>query len=1045
MLRAVVQCRVLGGAEIYTDAARLTPESELQFGLTLYLCANAGRGLLRDEVARIFWPEQPSEPARHCLRQALYRLRTLGVPVRGGARLAMLDEQHVEADYAPLIADGAPPGAFAQLRDVSVLPGYSPGFSRLFAEWIEVFRGEVAGGVRRGLVRAIADARARGRYSLVEELARRCLALDPLNEEATLALAEATALAGSKLEAVRMIERYMDEIGPGQGELRLAPALLRRRVSEVLVERRQSQGVGELPLIGRDDDVERVVLCMGAALRGDSTAYAVTGESGIGKTRLALHCSRIGQLHGAQVVQLEAVPANRGQPLAVLCRLIAAMLELPGSLGCAPAALECLRALIGASPDSEAAAQPAVDAESRLAVLRWSLIDLADALLGEAALFLFLDDLQYADPASIRLLRDLIHACNGKRLFVLFCIRSDLPESRNQALLELLSLSRQHQLRPLAVEARRALTRVFASAAGESFGEDAVERAVQLSGGNPFFLVEILKHLLDRRELPELPLTLRSLVEQRLARLSENTLRLLQVSALLGRLATPSRLRRLLRVSQVDLMQQIGELERAGIACLVGNAVLCGHELICILALAMLTEAQLQLLHRRVAALLTRELLRSHAVADLWTCIEHWQRAGRPDLALRLALRVAHRLTQSGLASEAMEVLQSLQASLATVEERAAWLQELIGLAAAQRDWKEVLARCREYKEVASQLSQPQATHSDIELHECDAILRLDDSIGSLPPYLYDCVSAVEASSRHRLEAALLLLIKADNDGDEGTATKVIRLVSTVPIEASTRAVAQACRLIYETIFGVPSRAVRLADRLVAHASTTSDVFLRLRSLRYAAAAHRVVGDLEYARTLASEALGIARKFGLSSHEHLCLELLALISLELGHHDLAASLTAELRKHAEQRSGLFFQAVAYVLESRLAFELNDPTMLAPRHLRAYMLETLPRLRTLRPHEATLAALLAQSLIAQSEEVRGEQIALLHECYTVLRRYGNQDFPAAVLAQAYLQAGDIESARSLLVDYKRCRRESPQSHPYLPSLRRAAGLLGLEMQ
>ena len=190
MPRSIVQCRVLGAAEIYTDATRLTPESELQFGLTLYLCANAGRGLLRDEMAHVFWPGQPSEPARHCLRQALYRLRGLGVPVSSGARVTMLEERYVEADYLPLVAEGAPASVYVRVRDVSVLPGYIPRFSRPFAEWLEAFRNEVASRVRRGLVRAIADARARGRYSLVEELARRCLAIDPLNEEATLALAE---------------------------------------------------------------------------------------------------------------------------------------------------------------------------------------------------------------------------------------------------------------------------------------------------------------------------------------------------------------------------------------------------------------------------------------------------------------------------------------------------------------------------------------------------------------------------------------------------------------------------------------------------------------------------------------------------------------------------------------------------------------------------------------------------------------------------------------------------------------------------------------
>src|SRR5262245_56181770 len=99
MVQRKVHCSVLGQTEISADGIRLTPEAERQFGMALYYCANAGREVPRDDVACLFWPEQDLEGARHCLRQALYRLRAVGVPVRSGAKATVLDERIVEADF----------------------------------------------------------------------------------------------------------------------------------------------------------------------------------------------------------------------------------------------------------------------------------------------------------------------------------------------------------------------------------------------------------------------------------------------------------------------------------------------------------------------------------------------------------------------------------------------------------------------------------------------------------------------------------------------------------------------------------------------------------------------------------------------------------------------------------------------------------------------------------------------------------------------------------------------------------------------------------
>ena len=60
--------------------------------------------------------------------------------------------------------------------------------------------------MRRALLRQIDAARRDGRWHDMDDCARRCLAVDPLNEEATLAHAEAIAMSGSKAKALQVID-----------------------------------------------------------------------------------------------------------------------------------------------------------------------------------------------------------------------------------------------------------------------------------------------------------------------------------------------------------------------------------------------------------------------------------------------------------------------------------------------------------------------------------------------------------------------------------------------------------------------------------------------------------------------------------------------------------------------------------------------------------------------------------------------------------------------------------------------------------------------
>ena len=110
-----------------------------------------------------------------------------------------------------------------------------------------------SGSIQFGPQRHIARGRREGRWSDVETAARLCLATDPLNEEATLALAEAIAMGGSKADALRLLDAYIWELGDREKTIGLPAKLLRRRISDQPSFRTQPSG--EPPLVARADDL----------------------------------------------------------------------------------------------------------------------------------------------------------------------------------------------------------------------------------------------------------------------------------------------------------------------------------------------------------------------------------------------------------------------------------------------------------------------------------------------------------------------------------------------------------------------------------------------------------------------------------------------------------------------------------------------------------------------------------------------------------------------------------------------------------------------
>lgn len=1029
MPSSVVRCSVLGQTEIYTQGIRLTPESERQFGLTLYYCANAGRDVSRDDVARLFWPEHEGDAARHCLRQALYRLRALGVPVRSGAKATSLDPRCVEADYASVVAEGASSSAYSSLGDVAVLPGYAPRFSAPFARWVDEFRGEIGARVRRGLVRAIAEMRARGRYQDVERLARQCLTLDPLNEEATLALAEAIALAGGKVEALKMIARYATEVGPHSPHLGLTSRVLEARISDVLGG--PPPASGELPLIGRGPDVERVVRSLQRLKSGEGLSFVVWGAAGVGKSRLCRECCRIAGLQGIRVVSVAAQPSYRSQTLATISDLVARLLALPGALGCSPAALASLRGIAVGGNDDVANQILPPDSGTRFGVVRWSVLDLLDSLVEEGPLLIHVDDAQYVDPSSSLILQDAVRSFLNRPVALLFSLREPPTNADAEGLREIVDKSVLHRLESLSEDAGRELIDRYCSALDDAIEPGSRERIVRLSGGNPFFLLELLRHQRDLSSSEELPPSIQSILQQRLVLLSSSALRVLQASAVLGPLATLDRIEKIVELGNNDMLSALEELERAGLLATNESGLMCRHELLREAVVRSTANSVLQVLHQLAARTLSREVMRTQTVSHLWQCVHHWRLAGIPVRGVGVATRLSRRLLSLGLPNEALRILDELEPFCTSSKDLDRVLRGVTMAGRMLRDWSRIVAAADRRRLLGDDASKANG-HSAFELFEYEARCYLPAGWPDFWDRIQECVSCEEATIQHRLDAAVLALMHADNDARAEIADKVFAAAANVTPNSRRAAIARVtCDMIYHASFGDITRAEEAADDLLLLTQGHAHPVTRAVMLRRAARTYVRGGKLQIAGDLCLEALAIARKVGLLTEAVPSLELLAEMSLDLGDYDRGTRFVKEARDLAAEAPTVYSRAVAFSTEVRLAFESQNA--LAISKTARGMLHVDPPFRTRRSLQLFYVSLAATRICLGEVEPLRRIVSELEELHKWCAGLGQQDYPVSVLVHALVMLGRNEDAIKVLRGYICDSRRD--LGPYPPALLR----------
>ncbi|HEX2219686.1 MAG TPA: AAA family ATPase [Gemmatimonadales bacterium] len=683
----------------------------------------------REALADLLWGESTETEARASLRQALRQLRVaLGDAIRCDRQQVVLGGPlSCEVTEFLRLAE-TDPAAAAAIEIPRFLAGFSVRHAPRFEEWLAETRARLLRRYVAVLAAITHDSLERRRWREAMERGDRWLACDQLSEEAARAAVEARYLAGDRGAALAKLAEYrtvlLREAGcePSNDLL----ALGRRIESDIRAARPRSASdewytrapLPEASLIGRGSEWEALLKSWKEVEQGARRILLVEGEAGVGKSRLVEEFVRTVVRDGATVLQGRGYDATATLPFAPIVEALRAALDAPGLAGADPEWLtEAARLLPEIRQRFPALAEPEPSPDPTEA---WRLYEgvaqVLASLAAERPVVISLDDLQWCDEDSCTLIQFLVRRLDGAPVLwigvtTLGELERDAPAARLCRTLRAKFGAETVSLGGLDDDEVWRLIRELGHVSTPTGGRRFARRIHRITGGNPFYIFELLKTMFaqgllaaDRESgewtaLPsafeegkEFPLsrTVHDAIAERVERLPEALGEVLVTVAVAGgQGCRPAVLSHVHGISRIHAAAICDALVERRLLVEGGGVYRCLHPVIGHVVRDALSPTRRRELHRALAEsveLLTPAAQSPESAGDI---ARHAEQGGNAALAYRASLiatdealrrfAFAEALSWLDLASEAA----GSRAEVEEVDRRTARLMEAAG-------WREV-------------------------------------------------------------------------------------------------------------------------------------------------------------------------------------------------------------------------------------------------------------------------------------------------------------------------------------------------------------------
>lgn len=634
--------------------------------LIAYLLFNHSRPADRRRLAFTFWPGVPETAARRNLRQYLHHIRAALAPVDPEESLLLADGSNIQfnpdieitVDVEIFLHETRPEATLEEVEHaLSLYTGDL--LEDIYDDWCDPERDRLHQVWLGTLERYGQALQSAGRLAEALVITQKWANAEPFDENARRRLMQFYALNGERAHAIQAYQSFAEllEEELGTEPLPETQALLQsiqngKPLSENIPIRSHSKKrrvvvaphvhpLPALPFIGRKNEIATLERVYEQARSGMGRLVLVTGEAGIGKTRLlqeylALHPD-ISNLNSA-CYELESMVPFAPLRQAFENSALLDNLEKGASNSFLQTwAMQLSPILPGFTrifPYSNIAGGQSDSASMREALV--NLLLYLSETCQNGPLHLILDDLHWADTPTWELLASLARRVISTPLVVIGLFRlEDLPAERQPLLRtiqrsDLLWTLDLPRLSP--VETADLARRITPEETGDSI---FVQRLYHETEGNPFFIIETVRALQETgsaHTLPgaSLPNSIQRVIEARLDRLSPTSREALASAAAIGRSFSYPLLQEILGTSSEEVITFIEEWLQRGLIHEGKLGYDFRHDKFRQVAYASLSRARREYIHGRIADVL------EHAIpkADVTTLAHHFARSDQPLKAL---------------------------------------------------------------------------------------------------------------------------------------------------------------------------------------------------------------------------------------------------------------------------------------------------------------------------------------------------------------------------------------------------------------------------
>jgi predicted ATPase len=424
------------------------------------------------------------------------------------------------------------------------------------------------------------------------------------------------------------------------------------------------------PLTGRAGELGQLAALVDSAADGRGNFVLIGGDAGIGKTRLCDEAAAIACERGFVVLRGQCLEGEEALPYLPIVELIEAVADMlaPDELyRVVGASAHQLATLVPRLAGEAPAPAPPLPSDGERLRLFTAVRDFFDRASRIRPLLIIVEDMHWADAATATLVRNLLLFAGARPVLALATYRPgevEPPQGAVARLAEDAHRSRAATVIQLGELARPDVAQMVERITGAHPGEAGAEALFSQTGGNPFFVEQVLKHLAEEDRLFDaagtlhlqptegeaVPESVRLVIDRRLRRIDERCRVALATAAVLGRSFDCAVLADVDGRAPGELIEALEQAERARVVVAETRPreqrMAFTHDLIRQTLLTQLSSARGQQLHLRIAEAIERRYgATDDTVADL---AHHYLRAGAAadaahtiDCLLRAAARAS--------------------------------------------------------------------------------------------------------------------------------------------------------------------------------------------------------------------------------------------------------------------------------------------------------------------------------------------------------------------------------------------------------------------